>query len=79
MEEPSLTPRELQVAVLFAKGMSTEAIGRQILRNQRMVEVTVYMVYKKMSESLNVPVVSLHRRDMYEWLSERGLLPTVGG
>jgi len=74
-ETPHLTPRELQVAILFAKGMSTEAIHSQVLVSQRMVDFTVMRVYEKMSASLDVPVTSLRRRDMYNWMIECGLLP----
>ena len=78
-ETPTLTPLELQVAILFAKGLSTEAIARQIfVVSQRKVEFTVDQIYKKIGVSLNVPITSLRRRDMYDWMRARGLLPVDG-
>jgi DNA-binding CsgD family transcriptional regulator len=77
--ETPLTPLELQVAILFAKGVSTEAIHQQVfVVSQRKVEFTVHEIFKKMGVSLSVPITSLTRRDMYDWMRARGLLPADG-
>src|ERR1700694_2327100 len=77
-ERPTLTSHELQVAILFAKGMSTEAIHQKVLVvSKRKVDFTVYQIDKKMCSPLNVPPGSLRPR-MYDWLSEHGLLPVEG-
>jgi hypothetical protein len=40
--------------------------------------MTVMRVYERLTASLNLPLTTLRRRDMRDWLSERGLLPVEG-
>jgi DNA-binding CsgD family transcriptional regulator len=77
-EGSTLTPRELQVAILAVQGMTSEAIHRQVLLSRLRVEVLLYDVFKKMAASLNVPVSGLRRRDLHDWMSQSGLLPVEG-
>jgi len=74
-ESFELSAHELEFAILFAHGMGVEAISSCVGLNSRVVEVALMKAYKKMSASPNVRVASLHRRQVHDWLSERGLLP----
>jgi DNA-binding NarL/FixJ family response regulator len=73
-----LTPRDLRIAALFANGLKSNTIAVQVDVSQKLVDVTVMRVYERMSASLNLPLTTLRRRDMHDWLSERGLLPVEG-
>jgi hypothetical protein len=70
-----LTARELQLAILFAHGMGVKAISTCVSINSRAVEFHLTNAYRKMSASPKLPLTSGSRRDMHDWLSERGLLP----
>jgi hypothetical protein len=69
-----LTTRELQLAILFAHGMSIKAISRCVAIHPSTVTFRIAEAYGKMSASPKLPLSSLSRRDIHEWLSERGLL-----
>ncbi len=73
-----LTPRDLRIAALFANGLKTNTIAREVGVTQTLVEMTVMRVYERLTASLNLPLTTLRRRDMRDWLSERGLLPVEG-
>ncbi len=70
-----LTMRELQLAILFAHGMSVKAISRCVGIHPNAVTVRIAEAYRKMSASPKLPLTSLSRGDIHDWLSERGLLP----
>lgn len=74
-QTPELTARELQVAILFAHRMDIKAIARCISLNRRAVEAHVMNAHRKTSSSPHVPTTSSFRRELRDWLSERGLLP----
>lgn len=70
-----LTARELQFAILFAHGLSIKAISRCVAIHPNNVAVRIAEAYRKMSRSPKLPLSSHSRRDIHDWLSERGLLP----
>jgi ClpX C4-type zinc finger/Bacterial regulatory proteins, luxR family len=70
-----LTARELQLAILFAHGMSVKAISRCLVIHPSTVTLRIAEAYRKMSASPKLPLTSFSRRDIHDWLSERGLLP----
>jgi hypothetical protein len=77
-EAPTLSPFELQVAILFAKGMSTKAISQQVrVASQRKVDVTLYQIDKKIGFSRDLSP-GLLRRAMHDWLTKHRLLPAEG-
>jgi DNA-binding CsgD family transcriptional regulator len=75
IDRQGLTVRELELAILFAHGIGVEVIGQCFSLNSRGVEHHVANAYSKMSASPKLPLTSLSRSDMHDWLSERGLLP----
>jgi hypothetical protein len=74
-ESPALTARHLQLAFPFAHGMGVEAISRCVWINSRAVEFHLANAYGKMTASPKLPLTSLSRRDMHDWLRERRLPP----
>lgn len=76
-DRQGLAARELQLAILFAHGMSVEVIGQCISLNSRAVEHHLANAYRKMSAAPNLPLSSKSRRDMHDWLRERGPLPDI--
>jgi DNA-binding CsgD family transcriptional regulator len=78
-DRQGLTARELELAILFAHGMGVEVTGQRLSLNSRGVENHVANAYRKMSASPKLPLNSLSRREMHDWLSERGLLPDRSG
>jgi DNA-binding CsgD family transcriptional regulator len=70
-----LTARELQFAILFAHGMSVKAISRSVAIHPNNITVRIAEAYRKMSPSPKLPLTSHSRRDIHDWLNERGLLP----
>ena len=70
-----LTTRELQLAILFAHGMSVKAISRCVAIHPSTVTARIAEAYRKMSASPKLPLTSHSRREIHDWLNERGLLP----
>jgi DNA-binding CsgD family transcriptional regulator len=70
-----LSARELEVAILFAHGMSVTAISRCVSLESPAVEVHLMTACRTMGADRNAPVTSLSPREMRDWLSERRLLP----
>jgi len=77
-EAHPLTARELQLATLYAHGLSFTAIDRCVDLTAGVVQRHVVNAYRKMSASLKVHPTHTHRREMRAWLAERGLLPDQG-
>jgi DNA-binding CsgD family transcriptional regulator len=65
-----LSPREIEVAVLIAQGLTSKQVGRRLLIERGTVDTHVQHIYNK----LNID----SRPQLAVWLVERGLLPRAG-
>jgi DNA-binding NarL/FixJ family response regulator len=65
-----LSPREVEVAVLIAQGLTSKEVGRSLLIERGTVDTHVQHIYNK----LNID----SRPQLAVWLVERGLLPRAG-
>jgi DNA-binding CsgD family transcriptional regulator len=65
-----LSPREVEVAVLIAQGLTSKEVGRRLLIERGTVDTHVQHIYNK----LNID----SRPQLAVWLVERGLLPRAG-
>lgn len=77
-EAHPLTARELQLAILYAHGMSITAIDRCVDLAGGAVERHLVNAYRKMNASVKSPPPPTHRSQMRDWLRQRGLLPDQG-
>jgi DNA-binding CsgD family transcriptional regulator len=77
-EAHPLTARELQLATLYAYGMSFTAIDRCVDFAAGVVDRHVVNAHRKMSASLKVQPAHTHQRELRAWLAGRGLLPDQG-
>ena len=62
-----LSPRELEVAILIARGLTSKEVGGKLLILRGTVDTHVQHIYNK----LNID----SRAQLAVWLMERGLLP----
>jgi DNA-binding CsgD family transcriptional regulator len=65
-----LSPREVEVAVLIAQGLTSKEVGRRLSIERGTVDTHVQHIYNKLSID--------SRPQLAVWLVERGLLPRAG-
>jgi DNA-binding NarL/FixJ family response regulator len=62
-----LSPREVQVAILVAKGLTSKEVGRKLFIERATVDTHVQHIYNKLGID--------SRAQLAVWLVEHGLLP----
>lgn len=77
-EAHPLTARELQLAILYAHGLSIMAIDRCVDLAGGVVERHLIEAYRKMNPAVKGSPPPTHRSEMHDWLDKRGLLPDQG-
>jgi DNA-binding NarL/FixJ family response regulator len=65
-----LSPRELEVAVLIARGLTSKEVGAKLSIERGTVDTHVQHIYNKLTIDA--------RAQLAVWLMERGLLPRAG-
>jgi DNA-binding NarL/FixJ family response regulator len=65
-----LSPREVEVAVLIAQGLTSKEVGRRLSIERGTVDTHVQHIYNKLSID--------SRPQLAVWLVERALLPRAG-